>query len=355
MTEFTIGVAGCGAIATERHIPAIQANKRTDLVSVYDHKYPNAERAASKFEINDIYDDFDSFLDTVDVVTIATPPFTHAELSIAALEAGTHVLCEKPMAVDRAAAERMLDAADRCDARLGLVHNFLFSKSMLKARRMVERGDVGTIQYVKGFQLSSPARGLPSWYTELPYDLFFDESPHLLYLMEHFIGTPQPRHVKPQFADGRLRSLTATLDGETDAVGQLTMHFDAPLSEWYLIVVGDRKVLIVDVFRDVLYQFGRETSHSALEVLEVSLSAVSQILLGVAKSGTRLVRDDLYFGFDELLDRYVEAVRWDGDLPVSATDGHRIFETTYEIIELEERRFKEEEIGEREVADRKPG
>lgn len=336
MTGFRTGVAGCGSIAMERHIPAIQSSDLTELVSVYDHKYPNAERTATKFDIENAYDDFDVFLDTVDLITVATPPFNHAELSIEALASGTHVLCEKPMAVEKADAKQMVEAADRYQARLGLVHNFLFSKSMRKAKQIVESERAGTIQYVKGFQLSSPARGLPSWYTELPYDLFFDESPHLLYLLEDFIGVPHPEHVKPQFADDQLRSLTATFDGADDAIGQLTMHFDAPLSEWYLVIVGDKKVLIVDIFRDVLYQFGREVSHSAFEVLQISLSTVYQILLGVGKSGVRLVRDDLYFGFAELLDRYVQAVQWNSELPVSAQDGYRIFKTMYEIIEFEE-------------------
>jgi predicted dehydrogenase len=334
MSRYTVGVAGCGDIATERHVPAIQANDATELVSVYDHKYPNAERTASQFDIEGAYDEFGAFLDTVDIVTIATPPFVHSDLSVAALESGTHVLCEKPMAVEKADAERMLEADREHDARLGLVHNFLFSHSMRKARRLVDRGEIGDVQYLKGFQVSSPSRGLPSWYTDLPYDLFFDESPHLLYLMEHFIGQPEPTHVQPEFRDDQLRSLTATLEGEEGRLSQLTMHFNAPLSEWYLIIIGDRKLLVVDIFRDILFRFDRETSHSAIEVLQVSLSAVRQILGGVVKSGVRLLRDDLYFGFNELLDRYVHALQYGTDPPVSAEDGYRVFNSTYDIIEF---------------------
>jgi scyllo-inositol 2-dehydrogenase (NADP+) len=335
MSRYTVGVAGCGSIATERHIPAVQANDSTELVSVYDHKYPNAERAASKFDVEGAYDDFDAFLETVDIITIATPPFVHADLSVAALESGTHVLCEKPMAVEKADAKRMLQADREHDARLGLVHNFLFSHSMRRAKRLVDQGAVGNVQYVKGFQVSSPSRGLPSWYTDLPYDLFFDEAPHFLYLMEHFIGQPQPKHVETQFRDDQLHSLTTTLAGDEDRIGQLTMHFNAPLSEWYLFIIGDRKIIVVDIFRDILYEFGRETSHSATEVLMVSMSAVRQILSGVAKSGIRLLRDDLYFGFNELLDRYIHALQYGTDLPVSAADGYRVFESAYDIIDFE--------------------
>lgn len=336
MSGFSVGVAGCGSIATERHVPVIKHNERAELHSVYDHKFPNAERVARRFDVPKMYDEYASFVEEVDVVTIAAPPFAHHDLTVAALESGTHVLCEKPFAVEKADAEAMLETAEDSSARLGIVHNFLFANSVRKAKELVRTGRVGEIQYVKGFQLSSPSRGLPSWYTELPYDLFFDESPHLLYLMEEFVGELAPRHVEPQFDGEQLQSLTATFSGERETVGQLTMLFDAPLSEWYLCVVGTERVLIVDIFRDVLYTFDREFSHSPLEVLQTSVSAMFQIGLGVAKSGVRLVTDDLYFGFDELFERYLRAVETGGELPVSEADGYRIFETMYEVIEFEE-------------------
>lgn len=335
MSELSVGVAGCGAIATERHIPAIRNNHRTELHSVYDHKFANAERAASQFDVPRAYADFEAFLEPLDLITVAVPPFAHRDHVVPALQSGVHVLCEKPMAVERADAKAMLETASGSDARLGLVHNFLFSHAMRRAKRLVRQGVAGDINYVKGFQISSPSRGLPSWYTELPYDLFFDESPHLLYLMEWFIGSLTPQQVHTQFGDQKLESITATLTGADNQTGQLTMHFDAPLSEWYLVVVGSRRLLIVDVFRDVLYQFDRERSHSANEVLAVSLSAVRQILTGVLKSGIRLLNDDLFFGFDELLDRHVMAIRTGRHLPVSAEDGYRILNSAYEIIEAD--------------------
>lgn len=336
MNKYSVGVAGCGSIATERHIPAIKNSNRAELRAVYDHKLPNAERAASRFGVPNRYAEYDEFLKEVDVVTIATPPFVHHELTVTALESGTHVLCEKPFSVQKEDAKDMLNAAEQSENRLGIVHNFLFSDSVMKAKRKVHGGSIGDIQYVKGFQLSSPSRGLPSWYTDLPYDLFFDESPHLLYLMEEFVGSLTPTHVETQSDDERLTSLTATFNGERQRRGQLTMHFDAPLSEWYLLIVGTERVLIVDIFRDILYEFDSEQFHSSIEVLQTSLSAVVQILTGVAWSGVRLLTNDLYFGFGELLDRYLRAIHSGGELPVSAADGYRTFDTMYEVIEFDE-------------------
>lgn len=336
MGEFSVGVAGCGSIATERHIPVIKKNRRANLSGVYDHNFPNAERVAQRFDIPGMYDEYEPFLEDLDVVTIAAPPFAHHDLTVPALESGTHVLCEKPFAVEKADAEAMVEAAQNSTARLGIVHNFLFSNSVLNAKELVQAGDVGEIQYVKGFQLSSPSRGLPSWYTELPYDLFFDESPHLLYLMEEFVGELAPRHVEPRFNEERLQSLTATFSGGRGKVGQLSMLFDAPLSEWYLCVVGTERVLVVDIFRDVLYTFDRELSHSPIDVLQTSFSAISQIIAGIVKSGVHLVTGELHFGFDVLFERYLRAIETGEPLPINEIDGYRIFETMYEVIEFEE-------------------
>lgn len=336
MSRLPIGVAGCGAIATDRHIPAIRSNNNLELRAVYDHKLPNAKRVASRTGVEKAYDEFDRYLDDVAVTTIATPPFAHRDLSVKALESDTHVLCEKPFAVEKSDADEMLEAATRSSARLGIVHNFLFADSVQKAKRMIQQGKIGTVEYVKGFQLSSSSRGLPSWYMDLPYDLFFDESPHLLYLMEEFIGELSPKHVRTQFGTESLNSLTATFNGQADRVGQLTMHFEAPLSEWYLFVIGSQTVLVIDIFRDILYQFDTEYSHSSVSVLQTSLSAVLQILSGVARSGVRLLLDDLYFGFDRLLERYIHGIEVDGQLPVTAEDGYRIFQTTHDVIEFDD-------------------
>jgi predicted dehydrogenase len=335
--KFEVGVVGCGSIAKERHIPALQKNPRVLLSTVYDHHWPNAEKTAEDYGIPNVYDDYDSFLASdLDLITISTPPFTHADLSVSALESNTNVLCEKPMAVDREDAQRMVSFSEESDATLGIVHNFLYSRSIRKARQLLEDGEFGDIRYVKGLQFSSPRRELPSWYTDLPGGLFFDESPHLLYLIEAFIGGLDVINATAQESDRSgqpLDSVTATLEGDEGRQGQLSMIFNAPLSEWFFIIVGTKKIAIVDIFRDILVHVGQEKAHSALEVLEKALSGMGQFGAGIMKSGLHTLRGDLFFGFEVLLNEHLSSLEKATSPPVTPEQGFRIFEGSHSILD----------------------
>jgi predicted dehydrogenase len=133
-----IGIVGAGANTTARHIPGLQALDGVEIVSVCNRSRESSKRVADKFGIRRIYETWWELVaaDDTDAVVIGTWPYLHAPITLAALEAEKHVLCEARMAMDAAEARRMLDAAN---ARPHLVAQVVPSPFTLRVDNTIQR------------------------------------------------------------------------------------------------------------------------------------------------------------------------------------------------------------------------
>lgn len=109
-----IGIIGAGGIATGRHIPAFkQLGNECVIWGVSDINHERAQEVAKEHHIPYVFVDYKDMLTEVDAVCICTPNKFHAEIAIAALQAGVHVLCEKPMALSKQQCEEMIEASKK--------------------------------------------------------------------------------------------------------------------------------------------------------------------------------------------------------------------------------------------------
>ena len=119
-----VGIIGCGGIANGKHMPALSKLSNVEMVAFCDTIEERAVKASKDFgtENAKVYTDYRKLLEdkTIDVVHICTPNKSHADITVDALEAGKHVMCEKPMAKTAADARRMLDAAKRTGKKLSI-------------------------------------------------------------------------------------------------------------------------------------------------------------------------------------------------------------------------------------------
>ena len=143
---FNIGIIGCGKIAQVRHIPEYADHPQARLAGFYDLNQERARELAEKWG-GKAYSSWEEMLADpgIDAVSICVANNAHAQLSIAALQAGKHVLCEKPMATTLADCEAMVAAARESGKFLMIGQNQRLTKAHQKARELVENGTLGKI------------------------------------------------------------------------------------------------------------------------------------------------------------------------------------------------------------------
>jgi predicted dehydrogenase len=159
-----IGLIGAGGIANGAHIPAYRAlGSQVRLAACADVNLATAERTAAEHGIPGVYADYRDMLarERLDAVSVCTPNKFHAPAAIAALEAGCHVLCEKPPAISAGEARAMAEAAQRAGRILTFGFMFRFSPEVQAARRYAQDGAFGEIY--TGRVTAMRRRGIPSW------------------------------------------------------------------------------------------------------------------------------------------------------------------------------------------------
>lgn len=165
MEKVRLGIIGCGGIANGKHLPALKKIKEVELVAFCDIIVERAEKAAKEYGIEGakVYEDFNEMLknEKLDVVHVCTPNNVHAPASIAAMEAGCHVMCEKPMAKNVEQAQAMLDAQKRTGMKLTIGYQNRFTAEQQALHEACENGELGEIYYAEAEAIRR--RAVPTW------------------------------------------------------------------------------------------------------------------------------------------------------------------------------------------------
>ena len=160
-----VGIIGCGGIANGKHMPALAAIEGCEMVAFCDIILERAEKAAEKFGVEGAkaYADYKELLkdESIEVVHVCTPNRSHSFITVDALESGKHVMCEKPMAINSAEAQKMLDAAKRTGKKLTIGYQNRFRDESLYLKKEAEDGTFGEIYYAKATAIRR--RAVPNW------------------------------------------------------------------------------------------------------------------------------------------------------------------------------------------------
>ena len=162
--KFRVGVIGAGMIANAGHIPAWKnVPEDVEVVAVANPSKEKAKLTADNEDISHVFGDWREMLAEIepDIVSVCTPNACHMEQTIAALEAGAHVFCEKPIATCCEDAAAMYAAAEAADRRFFVTQTGRFSSGSMAAREIVESGRLGEMYYAETYAMRR--RGIPTW------------------------------------------------------------------------------------------------------------------------------------------------------------------------------------------------
>lgn len=200
--KFRTVLIGCGWIGEDKHMPGLLANEEVEIVALCDIVEQEALRFQTIFGLPGaaVFTDYRKLLAKIrpDIVHIATPNPLHCEMTVAALEAGCHVLCEKPMAVTKAECEKMIAAAKKADRKLSIGYQWRYRPEALYIKALCDAGKLGDIYYAKAH--AARYRAVPKWGEYLSGNngggVLIDGAPHALDLTLWAMNNYEPYSVK---------------------------------------------------------------------------------------------------------------------------------------------------------------
>lgn len=164
-SELRVGIIGCGGIAGGKHLPALAKLEPVKLVAFCDIVEDRASAHADKFGVSgaNVYKDYQKLLEKekLDVVHVLTPNISHSDITVAALEAGCHVMCEKPMAKTADGARKMVAAAKKTGKKLTIGYQNRYRTDSLYLKSYCDAGGLGDIYFAKAHALRR--RAVPTW------------------------------------------------------------------------------------------------------------------------------------------------------------------------------------------------
>ena len=334
-----VGIVGCGHAAERWHIPSLLKMKDVRIAAVCDTNENLAKRTAESFRINRYYADLSQMLkrENLDMVDICTPPQTHPTLSIQAMEAGCHILVEKPMALSIREVDEMVNASKGNHVKLCQVHNKLFEPVMMKARATVSEGGIGDLTGIdiKGLSLTGAVllMNREHWCHKLPGGIFTETLPHSIYLAAAFLGNLEPVavHSRKSRSDDWVVAdeIRITLKGRK-GMGGISHSCNSPQNKVIIDINGTKKHLRIDLWNSVMTEYGVGGVSRPARALE-NLSQSLSILASTVSTTLSVISGRFHWGHYILIQRFIESIQNDTEPPVTVEEAREVIRVLEKI------------------------
>lgn len=346
--KIKVCIIGAGNISNTRHIPALKKLKNVEIIGVISDKQEKIDSTCKKNNIpngllvDNPKNDIDKlkkckWFKEVNAVLIGTPPKQHYPLVKLALLLDKDVLVEKPMTMSDKESKELLKLAKERKRIFNVVHNFQFTSGMKKMTEIIENKIYGNIESIVEVQFSNRNRRLPSWYNDLPLGLFYDEAAHFTYLPLVHGGDLKVENVHAIYNNEKKDATPLSLSVDALA-GKVPLHmvlnFNAPVCEWLYIVNFKERILIYDLFKDILINLKTDNEHYAKDILKNDLSRSWQYWSGFIKNGVKMLSGNLLYGHETVIKKFIDSISSrKEDESISADFGAKTVNAMLEICE----------------------
>jgi predicted dehydrogenase len=196
--KLKVGIIGVGGIAKGAHIPGyLRLNDKVEIVALCDIIEERAKKKANELGVTKVFTDYNEMLEMkeIDIISVCTPNYAHAPATIAALNAGKNVICEKPMAKNAKEAEEMVKAYKKSGKILTVGYQWRFDPDIQALKSHIDAGEFGDIYFAKA--IATRRRGIPAWGDFLNMEKqgggpLVDIGTHALDLTLYLMGHPEP-------------------------------------------------------------------------------------------------------------------------------------------------------------------
>jgi predicted dehydrogenase len=288
--KMNVAIVGCGAMARE-HLRALRGLDTVRLVAICDTSEEAVTRMSGEWGIGKSYTNYSEMLDKeqLSIVSVLTPPTSHAPLVIGAVERGISVLTEKPLTMTTNDAHLILKSLATSKAKLTVNYNWLLSRTMTSALSLVTNGTVGDVLGMDVTVLDTRYDAMTAdekhWSHKLPGGRFGEMLCHPIYLVQSVLGNElKPITVlwdkRGSYSWMHSDELYLLLQANV-GVARVYVSFNAPRPAILIDIYGERRILKVDLINQSLIQLGPRKltkMDSAIDSLSVSGGLLVNVL-----------------------------------------------------------------------------
>ena len=345
-----VALVGCGK-AADQHVSEIRKLKNAQVVSVCDLELLMAEQLAIRYGVREHYSDFDRMLQQVkpDVVHITAPPQSHLSLAKKALEAGCHILVEKPLALNHEEGACLIDHVARCNRKMTIGYTYYFDPIARAMRMMIQEGVLGEIVHVEsflGYDLSGRF-GEPiladrmHWVRQLPGGLLQNILDHLLNKITEFIIEERPAICSHAWQMGKGNAnlglpdeLRVMVSGQTTSAYATFSSHARPLAH-YLTIFGTKNTMHLDFMSGTMTFSVSSTLPGSIGRLSGTFGQAWQYFREGGRNVIRFTRSRYHYleGLNFLLNSFYDSIIRDTPVPIPYTEMLRVSAMMDELFE----------------------